>query len=51
MLVLLFAVCCGLIQQVAQHHTVALSLHPFPVGWVRESGKNVELVGQDKTTY
>jgi len=39
--------CCGLTQQMAEHHTVVLSLPPFSVGWRRELGKKkkVELVG------
>ena len=31
--------CCGLTQQVAEHHTVVHSLPLFPVGWGKESEK------------
>jgi len=33
------SMCCGLTQQVAQHHTVIRSLPPFLVGWRRELEK------------
>jgi len=31
--------CCGLTQQVAEHHTFVRSLSPFTVGWDRELKK------------
>jgi len=40
--VFLLSGCGDLTQQVAQHHTVIHSLSPFPVGWGRESKKELK---------